>query len=184
MQGWPASASPSRPIAATPPPPLRLINSEKSQLHCSPHREVRHMAEWGAQPQNYHIKPGFPQTLWGARAVDTDSDEREKKKKKKSIMKIKVLKPSLAITVIFQIMGLLSLFIFFPICPRPVMMDIMQGAATPISQIFKRVTSEEICRKYASDGCRLEGPVQEVPPLCIFEAACLVKGRQSFILRS
>lgn len=39
------------------------------------------MAEWGAQPQNYHIKPGFPQTLWGARAVDTDSDEREKKKK-------------------------------------------------------------------------------------------------------
>lgn len=43
------------------------------------------MAEWRAEQQNYHIKPGFPMIL-------------------KSIMKIKVLKPSLTATVSFEIM--------------------------------------------------------------------------------
>lgn len=63
------------------------------------------MAEWRAELQNYHIKPGFLRTLGGTGIVATDS---EKKKKKASIMKIKVLKPSLTTTVSFEIM-----FFFF-----------------------------------------------------------------------
>lgn len=50
------------------------------------------MAERGAELQNYHIKPVFPPTRKGMNIVATDS---EKKKKKASIMKIKVLGPSL-----------------------------------------------------------------------------------------
>lgn len=64
------------------------------------------MAEWRAELQNYHIKPGFLRTLGGTGIVATDSEK--KKKKKASIMKIKVLKPSLTTTVSFEIM-----FFFF-----------------------------------------------------------------------
>ncbi len=58
------------------------------------------MAEWRVGRQNYHIKPGFSRTLGGTSVVATDSE------KKASIMKIKVLKPSLTTTVSFEIMDL------------------------------------------------------------------------------
>lgn len=51
MKSWPASGGRHYLHMETPPrrpphpPPIRLINSEKSQLHRSPHREVGHMAE-------------------------------------------------------------------------------------------------------------------------------------------
>lgn len=65
-------------LTAPPPPPIRLINSEKSQLHSSPHREVGHMVEWRAELQNYHIKPGFPGTLRGESVVAADSEKKGK----------------------------------------------------------------------------------------------------------
>lgn len=41
------------------------------------------MAEWRAELQNYHIKPGFLRTLGGTGIVATDS---EKKKKKRQVL--------------------------------------------------------------------------------------------------
>lgn len=34
------------------------------------------MAEWRAELQNYHIKPGFPRTLGGTSVVATDSEKK------------------------------------------------------------------------------------------------------------
>lgn len=36
------------------------------------------MAEWRAELQNYHIKPGFPRTLEGVSVVATDSGKKGK----------------------------------------------------------------------------------------------------------
>lgn len=40
------------------------------------------MAEWRAELQNYHIKPGFLRTLGGTGIVATDSEKKKKKKGK------------------------------------------------------------------------------------------------------
>lgn len=57
------------------------------------------MAEWRAELQNYHIKPGFPRTLGGTSVVATDSE------KKASIMKIKVRLLTMTTTASLEIIG-------------------------------------------------------------------------------